>query len=126
MCIDRLENDQLPLCVASCPMRALDFGPIDELREKYGNVSQIETMPSPSLTKPNWVAKPNPPKEQLIPYDAVKAIELTKPRTGTDNVFEGDLASVTEFDADVACISELRMKNATVAEVMAATSSDQG
>ena len=56
----------------------------------------------------------------------MKAIELTKPRTGTDDVFEGDLASVTEFDADVACISELRMKNATVAEVMAATSSDQG
>ena len=55
-----------------------------------------------------------------------KAIELTKPRTGTDDVFEGGLASVTEFDADVACISELRMKNATVAEVMAATSSDQG
>ena len=126
MCIDRLENDQLPLCVASCPMRALDFGPIDELREKYGNVSQIETMPSPSLTKPNWVAKANPPKEQLIPYDAVKAIELTKPHTNTDDVFEGDLSSVTEFDADVACISELRMKNATVAEVMAATSSDQG
>ena len=83
-------------------------------------------MPSPTLTKPNWVAKANPPKEQLIPYDAVKAIELTKPRTSTDDVFEGDLASVTEFDADVACISELRMKNATVAEVMAATSSDQG
>ena len=53
--------------------------------EQNGNVSQIETMPSPSLTNPNWVAKANPPKEQLIPYDAVKAIELTKPRTGTDD-----------------------------------------
>ena len=51
MCIDRLENDQLPLCVASCPMRALDFGPIDELREKYGDVSQIETMP-PDFDQP--------------------------------------------------------------------------
>ena len=126
MCIDRLEKGQLPLCVASCPMRALDFGPIDELKAKYGDLSKIETMPDPSLTKPNWIAKPNPPKEQLIPYDAEKALQLTKPRTGTDNVYEGDVSSVTEFDASVMCISELRMKNATVAEVMAATSSDQG
>ena len=70
LCIDRLEKGQLPLCVASCPMRALDFGPIDELVEKYGDVRQIETMPDPELTMPNWVAKANPPKEQLVPYDA--------------------------------------------------------
>ena len=126
MCIDRLEKDQLPACVAACPMRALDFGPIDELVKKYGDVRQIETMPSADITTPNWIAKPNPPKEQLIPYDAEKAIELTKRRTATDDVYAGDYDSVTEFDADVVCISELRMKNATVAEVMAATSSDQG
>ena len=126
MCIDRLEKDQLPACVAACPMRALDFGPIDELVKKYGDVRQIETMPSADITSPNWIAKPNPPKEQLIPYDAEKAIELTKRRTATDDVYAGDYDSVTEFDADVVCISELRMKNATVAEVMAATSSDQG
>ena len=107
-------------------MRALDFGPIDELREKYGDVAQIETMPDPDQTHPNWVAKANPPKEQLIPYDADKALQLTKPRTKSSDVYEGDVESVVEFDADVACISELRMKNATVAEVMAATSSDQG
>ena len=126
MCIDRLEKDQLPACVAACPMRALDFGPIDELVKKYGDVRQIETMPSADITSPNWIAKPKPPKEQLIPYDAEKAIELTKRRTATDDVYAGDYDSVTEFDADVVCISELRMKNATVAEVMAATSSDQG
>ena len=120
MCIDRLEKGQLPVCVASCPMRALDFGPIDELKAKYGDISKIETMPEPDLTKPN------PPKEQLIPYDAEKALQLTKRRTSTDNVYEGDVSTVTEFDASVMCIRELRMKNATVAEVMAATSSDQG
>jgi len=126
MCIDRLEKGQLPACVASCPMRALDFGPIDELVEKYGDVRKIETMPDPDFTKPSWVAKANPPKEQLIPYDVEKAIALTKRRTATDDVYAGDISTVTEFDSDVVCISELRMKNATVAEVMAATSSDQG
>ena len=126
LCIDRLEKGQLPLCVASCPMRALDFGPIDEPVEKYGDVRKIETMPDPELTMPNWVAKANPPKEQLIPYDAEKAVQLTKRRTATDDVYAGDCDSVTEFGADVMCIRELRMKNATVAEIMAATSSDQG
>ena len=73
-----------------------------------------------------WVLKANPPKEQLIPYDVEKALALTKPRTGIDDVYAGDISTVTEFGADVTCISELRMKNATVAEVMEATSSDQG
>ena len=126
MCIDRIEKGQLPACVAACPMRALDFGPIEELRAKYGDVPQIETMPDAGLTKPNWTAKPNPPKEQLIPYDAKRAIELTKPRNSLSDVYAGDVSAVTEFESDVVCISELRMKNATVAEVMAATSSDQG
>ena len=48
-------------------MRALDFGPIDELREKYGNVSRDRDHAEFDLTNPNWVAKANPPKEQLIP-----------------------------------------------------------
>ena len=126
MCIDRLEKGQLPVCVASCPMRALDFGPIDELKAKYGDISKIETMPDPDITKPNWIAKPNPPKEQLIPYDADKALQLTKRRTAVDDVYGGDVSSVTSFGDDVICINELHMKNATVAEVMAATSSDQG
>ncbi|TWE06037.1 molybdopterin-dependent oxidoreductase iron-sulfur protein [Neobacillus bataviensis] len=28
-----------PACVAACPMRAIEFGPIEELRKKYGTVS---------------------------------------------------------------------------------------
>ena len=83
-------------------------------------------MPDPGLTMPNWVAKANPPKEQLIPYDAEKAVQLTKRRTATDDVYAGGCGSVTELGDDVMCLRELRMKNATAAEVMAATSSDQG
>ena len=126
MCVDRLAEGMQPACTASCPLRAFDFGPLDELVEKYGDVRKIETMPDPETTMPNWVAKANPPKEQLVPYDAEKAVRLTKRRTATDDVYAGDCDSVTEFGADVMCIRELRMKNATVAEVMAATSSDQG
>jgi NADPH-dependent glutamate synthase beta subunit-like oxidoreductase len=37
MCIERLKEGNSPLCVLSCSLRALDFGPLDELREKYGD-----------------------------------------------------------------------------------------
>src|SRR3972149_5214046 len=37
MCIDRLEQGQIPVCVASCPMRALDFGTLEEMTQKHGD-----------------------------------------------------------------------------------------
>ncbi len=37
MCLDRLEKGLNPICVLSCSLRALDFGPVDELRKKWGN-----------------------------------------------------------------------------------------
>ncbi len=45
MCIDRLQQGLKPICVLSCSMRALEFGPIDELMQKYGEIRQIEEMP---------------------------------------------------------------------------------
>jgi anaerobic dimethyl sulfoxide reductase subunit B (iron-sulfur subunit) len=38
MCIDRLEEGLKPICVLSCSMRALEFGPLDELTKKYGDL----------------------------------------------------------------------------------------
>lgn len=35
MCIDRISEGLKPACVASCPNRALDFGPMAELQAKY-------------------------------------------------------------------------------------------
>jgi anaerobic dimethyl sulfoxide reductase subunit B (iron-sulfur subunit) len=45
MCVDRLVDGLAPLCVLSCSMRALEFGPIDELMKKYGEKRQTEAMP---------------------------------------------------------------------------------
>lgn len=58
-CIDLQEKGETPVCVSTCPMRAIDFGPIDELRKKYGNINQIKGMPSPSITSPNIVITPH-------------------------------------------------------------------
>lgn len=54
-CIDLQEKGEEPVCVTSCPLRAIEFGPIEELRKKYGNVAETRGMPSSSITKPNLV-----------------------------------------------------------------------
>jgi len=42
LCQDRLEEGKKPICVDSCPMRALDSGPIEELHAKYGDFTEAE------------------------------------------------------------------------------------
>lgn len=57
-CADRLAEDKMPICVESCPMRALDAGPIDALKEKYGSVQTIDGFIFSPKTKPSIVFKP--------------------------------------------------------------------
>lgn len=49
-----MRNDEQPMCVGACPLRALEFGPIDELREKHGDLCQVAPLPEPT-TSPNLV-----------------------------------------------------------------------
>lgn len=37
LCLERWQQGKMPICVEACPMRALDAGPLDELRAKYGD-----------------------------------------------------------------------------------------
>ena len=37
MCADRVAAGKQPICVEACPLRALDFGDIEELRAAYGD-----------------------------------------------------------------------------------------
>lgn len=54
-CEDLLAQGQNPACVDACVMRCLDFGNIDELRQKYGNMDAIEPLPTADITKPSLV-----------------------------------------------------------------------
>ena len=54
-CQDLLAQGQNPACVDACIMRAIDFGDIADLRAKYGDVNEIEPLPTASITKPNLV-----------------------------------------------------------------------
>ncbi len=55
-CLARVRQGEEPMCVGACPLRALEFGLIDDLREKYGTVDQVPPLPEPT-TSPNLVIK---------------------------------------------------------------------
>ena len=58
-CADDIDNGSAPVCVAACPNRALDFGELSELRERYGKVQQVYPLPDPSISDPSLVIKPH-------------------------------------------------------------------
>ncbi|HHW61223.1 MAG TPA: 4Fe-4S dicluster domain-containing protein, partial [Syntrophomonadaceae bacterium] len=125
MCIDRLEKGQKPICVASCPLRALDFGPLDEMIAQYGDQRRLEGMPDERTTKPAFLVKPHAPKKELIPYDADKALQLMQKRGELGTVFDS-IDDVKEIEAGTVGRDELKMKHSNVKELMEATRNDIG
>ena len=60
-CADRVAEGKSPICVEACPLRALEFGDIEELRAKHeGTVAGIAPMPSPDETTPSIAILPCP------------------------------------------------------------------
>jgi len=57
-CVDRRSDNKLPVCVESCPTRALDAGSLDELKAKYGDIQEAESFVYSKRTKPAIVFKP--------------------------------------------------------------------
>ncbi len=64
-CSSRVAAGKDPICVRSCPMRALDFGDVAELRKRPGVVSAIAPMPDPSHTSPRIFVKPCPAAREV-------------------------------------------------------------
>ncbi len=60
-CTRRVAEGGAPVCVEACPLRALDFGPIDELREKYGAVADVPPLPDATATSRTWCSRHRPP-----------------------------------------------------------------
>lgn len=59
-CLDQLANNEAPYCAGACPMRALEYGDLQELRAKHGNTDAIEPLPVASITQPSVVITPHP------------------------------------------------------------------
>lgn len=61
MCADRIAAGLRPICVEACPLRALDWGTLDELHERYPDaVDAIAPLADPSLTGPSLLINPSP------------------------------------------------------------------
>ena len=56
-CLERLEQGQQAICVEACPVYALDIGPIDELRTKYGDAVTAEGFSYSERFQPSAVFK---------------------------------------------------------------------
>lgn len=58
LCAERWVEGKKPICVNGCPMRALDAGPIEQLREKYGNIHKAECFVYSDEVAPSVTFKP--------------------------------------------------------------------
>lgn len=58
-CHARVSAGKEPICVEACPMRALGFGPIEDLRAQFGTECDVSPLPSSAYTKPNIVVTPH-------------------------------------------------------------------
>jgi Fe-S-cluster-containing dehydrogenase component len=77
MCIDRITEGQLPICVAACQMRALDFGKMSDLKSRYPNaVATLPGMPDSQGVQPSVIFTPPDAKKQLVTYDPNYALGL--------------------------------------------------
>ena len=125
MCIDRLEVGLQPICVQACPYRALDFGLLSELIERYGDRRELEHMPGSETTKPAIVVKPHAPKRQLVPYDAERALELMMKREPLPPIFTA-VTDVSEIPEGIVGRGELVIKHESADDLMRRTRNDEG
>ncbi len=125
MCIDRLERGEQPICVLTCPNRALDFGPLNTLIVRYGDRRDLEDMPSSRTTKPAVVLRPHAGKRQLVPYNAERALELLMRRDPLPQVFTS-AADIMEIPRGTIGRNELVIKHKSAADLMRHTRNDEG
>ena len=57
-CFARLRENKAPLCVSACPVRALDYGPLNDLEAKYGNMRRAQGFTYSTEIMPSIIFKP--------------------------------------------------------------------
>jgi len=65
LCAERWVEGKKPICVDGCPMRALDAGPIEQLKEKYSNARKAEGFIYSTETAPSVIFKPKTGSKRL-------------------------------------------------------------
>ncbi|MFC1895077.1 4Fe-4S dicluster domain-containing protein [Thermodesulfobacteriota bacterium] len=57
LCLDRMKEGKKPICVAACPMRALDVAPLPELESAWGKAKDAEGFVYSAETAPSIVIR---------------------------------------------------------------------
>ncbi len=57
-CLDRLLENKKPICVDACPMMALDAGPLDDLKARYGEAGETTGFVFSEEAMPSFIFKP--------------------------------------------------------------------
>jgi anaerobic dimethyl sulfoxide reductase subunit B (iron-sulfur subunit) len=58
LCIDKLQEHKKPVCVTSCPMRALDTDPLNDLKDKYEDSKDADGFVYSTRVMPSVIFKP--------------------------------------------------------------------
>ena len=58
LCPEKLAKGESPVCVSACPVRALDAGPVDVLRAKYGATREAVGFSYDSDLDPSLILRP--------------------------------------------------------------------
>jgi anaerobic dimethyl sulfoxide reductase subunit B (iron-sulfur subunit) len=53
LCVEELDRGATPICVSSCPLRAIEIGTLDEIARRPGVTLDILNTPSTELTRPS-------------------------------------------------------------------------
>ncbi|HEY3380853.1 MAG TPA: DMSO/selenate family reductase complex B subunit [Vicinamibacterales bacterium] len=66
-CADERDAGRPPACVSACPLRALDWGPIDQLQARHGTLAQLPPLPDGAQTGATVVISPPARMSPLSP-----------------------------------------------------------
>ena len=79
-CAARRAAGKNPACVDACPVRALHFGNMDELKETFGSCgASLPFLPDPAVTAPNLMIGGT--AKEALPADEVSAEPETIPQS---------------------------------------------
>jgi anaerobic dimethyl sulfoxide reductase subunit B (iron-sulfur subunit) len=52
LCVEELDRGHMPVCVNSCPTRAIEIGLLSDIAARSGATIELKSLPSAELTKP--------------------------------------------------------------------------
>lgn len=67
-CSARVAAGRRPICVEACPLRALDFGEVEDLQQRYGPDlgAEVKPLPQAGATVPNLLVRLSPAAQACL------------------------------------------------------------